>query len=239
MSTLFTFGCSYTAEYKNNHLVPAYVDYKKFKGGKFPLTWVEVLSNKLNIPFINYGVGGRGNDLIFQMLCEHINEIKRGDVVIIQWTYMHRYMWVRYQRNEWEHFGAGPLNGADGITESTHEEICYNRIHPLYVQQIYERMKLIDTLSKSIGFDLYYWSGDCKIISPIDSENRKDKKFLMTNYIMKSSQTPFDKVFELGGETIKKETNGLIDDLHFGESAHKIMGDLFYDHIKNYDSKII
>ena len=45
--------------------------------------------------------------------------------------------------------------------------------------------------------------------------------------------TIFYEIFKLGGETIQKETNGLIKDLHFGETAHKIMGDLFFDHIKN------
>jgi hypothetical protein len=234
MSTLYTFGCSYTAEYKDNQSIPDYVEYKKYKGNLFPPTWVEVLSNKLEIPFVNLGVGGKGNNFIFQMLCKNINKIKKGDIVIIQWTYIHRYMWVKYEKNAWGHLGAGPLNGDDIITESTHEEICYNRTHSLYVEQIYEWMNMIDVLSKSIGFDVYYWSGDCKIISPIELTNRLDKKYLMSKFITQTHQTPFDRVFELGGETIKKETNGLINDLHFGESAHKILGELFYEHITNF-----
>jgi len=233
MSTLYTFGCSYTAEYTKNTAVDKYIDYKKFKGGVFPPTWVEVLANKLEIPFINYGIGGCGNNRIFQTFIQHFNEIKKDDVVIIQWTYIHRYMWVRYERNAWEHFGVGPLNGADGISESTHEEICYNRTHPLYIEQIYEWMNFIDAYSKLVGFELYYWSGDCNIISPIELSKRIDKKYLLSESL-KKEYTPFNKVFELGGKTIKEETNNLINDLHFGESAHKIMGELFYNHIMKY-----
>ena len=48
-----------------------------------------------------------------------------------------------------------------------------------------------------------------------------------------ASETAFDPVFRFGGQTVKQETKGEIDDMHFGVSAHKIMADLFYDHALN------
>jgi hypothetical protein len=35
----------------------------------------------------------------------------------------------------------------------------------------------------------------------------------------------------MGGLRIFEETNNEVDDMHFGESAHKILGELFYNHI--------
>jgi len=238
MNRLYTFGCSYTQDFIDNK-IPNYIDYRNFRGGTFPLTWPEILSNKLNLDLKNYGRGGGGNNLIFQTLCNNINEIKKDDVVIIQWTYVHRYMWVDMKRNSWSHYGAGPLNGDTGISEATHEEVIFNRTHPLYVNQIYEWMKLIDTLSKSIEFEVYYWSGDRDLIYPLDESEKKDKKYLLGDLKISRYETIFEEIFKLGGKTIKEETNNLVNDLHFGESAHKITGELFYNHIKNYNIKII
>jgi hypothetical protein len=238
MNKLHTFGCSYTQDFNDNK-IEAYIDYCNFRGGTFPLTWPEILSNKLNLSLKNYGKGGGGNNLIFQTLCNNINEIKKDDIVIIQWTYVHRYMWVDIKKNNWNHFGAGPLNGDNSISETTHEEISYNRTHPLYVNQIYEWMKLIDVLSKSIGFELYYWSGDRDVLYPLDESEKKNKKYLLGDLKIPRYETIFAEIFKLGGKTIKEETNNLVNDLHFGESAHKIMGELFYNHIENYNNKII
>jgi hypothetical protein len=148
-------------------------------------------------------------------------------------------MWVDVKRNNWTHFGAGSLNGDPSISETTHEEITFNRTHPLYVNQVYEWMKLIDTLSKSIGFEVYYWSGDRNVLYPLDDGEKKNKKYLLGDLKIPRYETIFAEIFKLGGKTIKEETNDLVNDLHFGESAHKIMGELFYNHIKNYNNKII
>ena len=43
--------------------------------------------------------------------------------------------------------------------------------------------------------------------------------------------TVFNPVFEKGGLRIFEETNNEVDDMHFGESAHKVLGELFYNHI--------
>jgi hypothetical protein len=52
--------------------------------------------------------------------------------------------------------------------------------------------------------------------------------------VSEHNETTFDQVFRLGGQRIFEETNGLVDDNHFGESAHRIMADLFFtDIVKN------
>jgi hypothetical protein len=233
MGTLFTFGCSYTQNYKDNK-IKSYDEYYKFKGNSFPPVWGEILSDKLNFNLKNYGVGGGGNDVIFRNFCNHINEIEKDDIVIIQWSYVHRYQWVNYKRDSWENFGAGWLGISNCISENTHEEISYNRTHSLYVDQVYEWMKMIDRISNLVGFKVYYWSGCARLLYPLDNEEKQNRKYLLGNLTIPQYETIFYEVFKLGGKTIKVETNNLIDDLHFGESAHKIMGELFYNHITNH-----
>jgi hypothetical protein len=233
MPTLFTFGCSYTEDFNLNILPTNYEDYKKFRGGNFPNTWPEVLGDKLNYNINNCGKGASGNNQIFHRFCKEVNNIQKNDIVIIEWSYSHRYRWVSMSNNEWMSLGSGQANSID-ISENTHEEICFNRSHQLYIDEVYDYMKLIDCLSNSVGFELYYWSGDCNIIYPVPIPKRQNKKFLLTNLIGVDNETPFNEVFKLGGKRIFEETNGEIQDFHFGESAHRIMGELFYDHIKNF-----
>jgi hypothetical protein len=64
----------------------------------------------------------------------------------------------------------------------------------------------------------------------LPDELRLQKKYLISEMV-RYDKTPFDPVFDLGGKTIKEETDGAVEDYHFGESAHKIMADLFYEHI--------
>jgi hypothetical protein len=237
MSTLFTFGCSYTEDFEDNNILN-YKNYKKFRGGNFPESWPTILAKKLNFKVKNFGEGASGNNQIFNKFCTQIKNIKKGDIVIIEWSYMTRYRWVSMISNRWMSLGVGMVNSVD-LSEDTHQEICINRTHQLYIDEIYDYMKVIDYLSELVGFGLYYWSGDCNVIYPIPISKRLDKKFLMTNLIGEDNETPFNEVFRLGGKRIFEETDDIVNDNHFGESAHKIMADLFYDHIINYKEEMV
>lgn len=50
--------------------------------------WPKYLSDKLGIPFTNYGIGGCSNKIIFEAVCNSIeNEsIKKNDFVVIMWS---------------------------------------------------------------------------------------------------------------------------------------------------------
>lgn len=232
MSTLFTFGCSYTEDYRTN-LISNYTDYKSFKGGIYPDSWPKILADKLGYDIKNYGQSATGNYQIFHRFCQQVNEIKKGDIVIIEWTYMNRYRWVNMSTNKWIHLGVGLANVPD-ITESTHSSICINRTSKLYLEEIFDFQNVIDRLSESIGFEIYYWSCDVDLIYPIPKKERRLKKYLISDYVSENNETTFDEVFRRGGKRIFEETNGLINDNHFGESAHKVMAELYYDHIINF-----
>ncbi len=228
MGKLFLFGCSYTAEYEEEH--GPYKEYKKFRGGNFPPTWGQLLSQKLNLELVNYATGGIGNDEIFQRVCKHSGEFKNGDVVIIGWTYMHRFRFTHPQHLDWLRLSTHFTN-PELISEETNTDISISRTHPVYLEQLYDFENMIESLSKSTGFKLYFWSSDFKIIYT-DSKRKTQKKYIASDYIQ-NGETIFNEVFRRNGERLLEETNGVVNDLHFGETAHKILSELFHEHINN------
>ena len=69
MSTLHTFGCSYTADYALDG--GKYEEFYNIRGGNFPDVWPKILAKKLNFELNNFGKGGVGNDFIFNQICLH------------------------------------------------------------------------------------------------------------------------------------------------------------------------
>jgi hypothetical protein len=126
------------------------------------------------------------------------------------------------------------------IDKHTSEQISVNRTHDSYKEQILDYQKIIDKMSVYKDFEVWYWYADQNMYKFIDTN---DKRYLIIDDIMKNNEphyvrTTFDVVYELGGCDIETETKGEVKDNHFGESAHKIKADLFYDHIKKY-SKLV
>lgn len=228
MGKLFLFGCSYTAEY--DLIRTEYQKYYDFRGGNFPPTWGQLLAKKLNLQLFNFAEGANGNDEIFDNVCQNSFDFKPDDVVIVGWSYMFRFRWAVPNHKKWSRLS--PHNNLPHIiSESTANEIILNRTHELYIQQIYNFEKIIERLSKSVGFKVFFWSSDNHIIYGND-EIRKLPKYIGNSYIGKD-ETIFHEVFRRNGQRILEETNDEIYDLHFGESGHSILSELFYSHIKD------
>ena len=228
MNTLHIFGCSYSETFHLNGY-PPYMEYYKFRNNNFPPTWSEILANKLNLELENHSLGGSGNDEIFQRVCANSHKFKKGDVVIIGWSYMHRFRWLRQGSNSWTPCSAH-CDDSIYIDKKVCEEISISRTNPLYYKQLEDYQNIIESLSKGVDFELFFWSGDCDIIYKSPIESRMHPKYICSKYI-KPEQTIFNEVLERGGQRIKEETNGLVNDLHFGESAHVVLADLYYEHI--------
>ena len=100
-------------------------------------------------------------------------------------------------------------------------------------------MNLIDYVSNAVGFSVYYWSGDENLIYDKPFKSRNDNKFLLTDKIQPHLDSHiFQIIFNRGGKKIFEETNGAVNDAHFGETGHQIQAELFYDHIINYNTII-
>jgi hypothetical protein len=70
-------------------------------------------------------------------------------------------------------------------------------------------------LASKIGFNIIYWSFD-------DTLHKK-------NYIGGDTNSLMQTLLSNGANTITMETNGAVNDIHFGESGHKVQSDYFYE----------
>jgi hypothetical protein len=222
MNTLFTFGCSYTASFEANNL-ENYRKYKEYRGGTYPKSWPILLSEKIGMNIKNYGIGGTGNQSIFEQFCIHCDEINENDVVIIEWSFIHRFRMAL--GNNWFHMTLGaPFINFKEISNT----IIENRTNELYVDEIFNFIKLINEFSKSKKFKIFYWFADEEM------KKRLTKDMIdIENFICWEKSIRGEIIFR-GGITIEEETNNVINDGHFGELGHQIQSNIFYDYIKQY-----
>lgn len=228
MNTLHVFGDSYTEDYekviKNSYSNidnNVYQLYKNYRCGNLPYNWSTILGTKLNYSINNHGLGGTGNDDIFEKVCEHSNEFKKGDMIIVGWSFHNRFRWSHYSEHlkteVWTHIL--PNSYTNVVSEKTADEIMVNRDSLLYRKQIENFENILINLSESIGFECYFWTFDSFFRFPKNHKNWLE---------VKGDNLLYGEILKLGGLDIEQETKGEVKDNHFGESGHKIMADIFY-----------
>jgi hypothetical protein len=230
MSSLYTFGCSYTEDYDDAH--QNYKLYKEFCGGTFPKTWPTLLSEKLGYNLKNYGLSAASNQLIFTTFCKHCDEFKKGDIVIVQWSFIERYRLSNISGDDWLRLGSGMINNNSPISKECHENILLNRTLKPYYDEIYDFEKIMDRLSEEVGFEIYYWTIINELIYNLPKEILQQKKYILHDKIVDPFDNTFSLVIKNGGQWIIDETNNEVNDFHMGESGHKVQSDLFYEYIK-------
>ena len=224
MGTLWIFGCSYSAEYTHRGVITKnFQQYKDYRNGTLPEVWGKILANNLGYEYINCADGGVGNDFIFEQVCKNSENFKKDDILIIQWSYMDRFRWV--VNDEWQH--ATSNTNIPFISQQFCDETLISRTNDLFIKTIFEFERLIEVLSNVVGFNLYFWTADHKI-----SRLRSNETILNKKYIEKGGSLFNEVLFIRNGQRIFEETNGYVEDNHFAESAHKIMAELIYEHIK-------
>ena len=257
MGTLHLFGDSFTEGHLLDITLPSYKEWKKYRGGELPLCWGDLLSKKLNMKMANHAIAGMSNSEIFQTICRYSDEFKKNDIVIINWTYPHRFRWALWSDDIknyiWKRLSVSPGN-FEYISESTRMDIAVNKSLPPYIDEVYEQEKLLLEFSKSKGFQLFFWSPDIDIINNLPSEKLIDRKYILHEQINnlpliilnskhiqivrpEIKRTIFDVFYEYGGVTIGEESNWEIVDMHLGEKGHIIQSELFYNYIM--DSNLI
>ena len=256
MAKIHGFGDSFTEGHSYNLEFKPFNEWNNFRGGNLPPSWLELLGKKMGMDIIVTAVGGNGNNQIFDDVCYHSDEFKKGDIVIINWTYRHRLRWASLQKymdgryvnlNEngtpyyvWRKLSLNDKQPEDEwyIKKELRHEIISNQLQTPYLDEIYNREKIIEQLSKSIGFELYFWSADASIIYDLPYEKLNQKKYILHNIIDKEAPGQlgsfFNTIKKYGGQTISEETNNIIPDIHLGESGHKVQFELFYEYINYY-----
>lgn len=187
--TLWTFGDSFTEGYNPKYeWSRKYIEWK----GYTPKVYGEVISDRLGYKLINKGLGGSSNHTILETICNSINDVKPGDLVIVGWSSPIRFRIVD-ERDEWQHMIPHMSFNFEKMANVRVEsivDILENRYSIKYSKEVESWVKLIN---KSLS--------ECKVIHW--KYHRDD---LNVNIIT-------DK------ESVQKETDGLIKDGHFGENG--------------------
>lgn len=91
---LITFGDSWTAghgvekdiKYKENANPPLFIQKLREQN-----SWPRYLAQRINIPFVNLGICGIGNEYIYQSVETNLEFLRKTDIIIITFTYPYRY----------------------------------------------------------------------------------------------------------------------------------------------------
>ena len=236
--TLWVFGCSFTAEYhpvNQPNSRSNYDDYKEWRGGNLPKVWPTVLGELMDYDVINCGEGGAANQTIFWKFIEVHKNFQKGDLVIIGWTSLLRF--VAYNERDKNMNNILPsfinTNGTHIFSDQTLIEIFNNRSNPEWNKELWNWVSLINSFCNLKGVNIFHWNSDILFFL---------EKFINKDELSTFITTPDGNfnVFEFsrrlysdGKHTMEHETSGEVMDLHSGEFGHLSQGRYFYEFIKN------
>jgi hypothetical protein len=205
---LWIFGDSFSDEFtppdydNKSDFRTLYVNYK----GYVPKVFGQLISEELDLEYRNHAEQGECNDGIFQNICDFSNEIKDGDIIIINWSYPNRFRiaskngyWLRIVPN---YEPDSKLRG--DVRMETINEILINRDSDLFINEVDSKIKFIKNAFKN------------NLIINWASFNHEYKLALFLNEY----------------ESISKETNGVINDGHYSENSHIKLSEYFIEIIR-------
>lgn len=257
--TLYVYGDSFTDGHRKDSAFTWFVKWYEYGGNYLPPNWFELLSDKLDCNYKNYGYIGNSNSQIFESFCKSCHEIKKGDIVIIEWTYNTRFRWAidggNPNQGHWLTVSILTKNNnydPTHITNTTMDEIIVNRSHRLYVDELVNYENLIEQYALSKGFQIYFWALDTQNIYNQPIEKLKQKKYICHDLLIENyerlNEMYLNKEFSIlikyarfvkGAKWINEETNDVIGDgSHFGATGHKILAEMFYDYIQKINKLI-
>lgn len=238
MKTLWTFGCSFTAEWYPVGYGGAppspYDEYKKFKGGILPDVWPTILGKKLNYDITNCGTGGVSNYHILKQFINVIDCINKDDILIFGWTSLLRFCAV--SESEYKMIEMLPKQSYHvnvGFSKTTIDEILVNRSNPLWAEEVQNWIKFINDYCHLKNVEVFHWNSDTMLFNE-DSKFINDKKYILPPKGTETKSMSMIYYFSNNFGTIQQETDGKINDLHLGEFGHIRQSEYFYNHIIKY-----
>ena len=103
-NTLWTFGCSFTAEYEPiDNVHPPYENnydrYRNWRGGTLPLTWPNIMAKFMDYNVMNCALGGSSNYNILMQFSNISHLIKKDDILIFGWSKLTRFIAANFVEN--------------------------------------------------------------------------------------------------------------------------------------------
>lgn len=201
--TLWIFGDSTSDEFTPKDLNDKFdfrTKYYNYKGFT-PKVYGQIISDTLNLNYKNNSDQGICNDSIFQSICDVSDQIKKEDILIINWTSITRFR-MASKVNNWVRFISNyntNLKLLNNVSNNTINEILINRDNELYVNDINSKIKFIKNAYK-----------DNVVINWTPFKDKFDVEMLYDSF-----------------ETIFEETSGEVNDNHFSENGHLKLSDYF------------
>jgi hypothetical protein len=207
MKKIWYFGDSNTEDYNSNYLwANKYMEWKGYK----PKHWTELFAERIDLPYLNLGLGGCDNYTIFKTISDNIEMIGDNDIVIIGWTIPIRGRIANLDSNKW--FTIVPQSNPNlkCITNDAIQQLILLRDSPLYVEEVLDWQKIIKRALRTNR--LIFWS----YFPEFTNSGIMDSKYWMGKTECLS---------------INDETKGLIMDGHFCETGNQVISDSMYDYI--------
>lgn len=205
MTKLWTFGDSFTEGFNDSqHWCKEYVNWK----GYAPKVYGEILSEKFDMQLMNFGKSSWDNYSIFESFCGVVNQIKKNDLVIFEWSDSIRFR-LTDSNGIWQYFVPSwipELVSAEYMDKDSVVKILANRSNPKYSEEVNMWIQLINHTLKNIS--VIHWT---PFINNIQANHLS------------------------GFETIQDETIGVITDTHFSEKGQTQLSDILeakYNKIK-------
>jgi hypothetical protein len=200
---LWVFGDSFSVPFKKIENEHPYVPYK----GYCPKIYSDIISEDLDLNLMDMSMGGCSNQSILHTFIKNIDNIKYDDVVIVGWTQPIRFRIGSKHNNFYDVIIAVAPYMEEFIDMSIDSlnEITINRsTYSIYWDELTDYVNIINKSLKTKF--VYHWTW----VSPTDKINSNIYEKQFYNLLL-----PFKKY-----KTVREETNGDVDDFHYGEVGH-------------------
>jgi hypothetical protein len=205
MKTLWIFGDSFSTRFNNKTLGVWDTEYCNWKE-YVPEYFGDIITNQLGVQSKHFGIRGADNDTIFEMILKQAPNIRKGDIVIIGWSSIHRFRLADFTKGFITYRQSDKFKqNIPFISKNTIEEIFVNRSLLGYKHELYGRVKFLNWLFNDMILIQWtpFWDKEIKIWG--------DSEF----------------------STITNETDGLIVDAHYSELGHKQLTNKFLEMISD------
>ena len=232
-NTLWTFGCSFTAQWHPLDNTPPnnYDRYREWRGGNLPKVWPSLLSKNLSLNLENKGEGATGNSTIFRAFCNNSHLIQPGDIVIVGWTQILRYNLSNDNQTHLQDIL--PNQTYEDHPQDVLDYITVNRSKKPWYLEVISYIKIIINYCNLLGAKVFFWTSDGEMYSAfeelyLDIDKIKFIDWEYGNIFPMIRQRNESSQYKI---TITEETNNDVQDAHLGEMGHKLQCDIIFKYL--------
>lgn len=249
-NTLWIFGDSFSWDHKiriKSNCINLETDtvwhyIRDHLNGEIFDSWGEIVSRELDMDYVNhasYQTGieiknlpnGNSNNTAVNLLHELASDFKKGDIVILGFTDIVRF---EYGNTDDKLIRTHIANDLGNVNTKVIENILLNRDEfDFYKFDILQKLKGLELLSNVVGFDLWYWDwSDCFDIIVREKKVSNDRWIFF-----KSQHDYYSYLYTIneihGGGSVYWETDGIVNDHHYGKVGNKIHANILINFLKN------